>query len=574
MVAIAGQAGRPPGWAPALVRRLRGPSGLRAGWGTLPPAARVALLGLLASALVAVALGVYISIEIRRHLLDAEGRGLQAAVTAIEPSLPTTLQAGALDSEDIERLDRLIDRAFLDTDHVRVKLWSLDGVVLYSDAHDLIGQQFPDIQARIREVDAAGVLAEVTELDDAENILERNYPRLVEYYVAVRNESGAIVAVFEIYENVAFLEEALAGISRATWLAIGSGLTVLLVFLVVLVVASLRSITRDRAAAEARAAELGVLVGAAEALASSLVPSEFFARLQTRVRTALGLTRLSLQTGPPSSEAAVAHLLRDGSWLVAERETEPFAVDDVRLLRSVANSLDAALANALLYEEVRQAAQDRRSLLRKIDEAHEDERRRIVGELHDSLAGDLIRTLYGIRGIAARVPDVGSDIHAELVALESVLAQAETDLRAFLNRVRPVTVGEFGLRAALEGRVDRFRREAGIDARLNVRGDLEPSSDEVQLVLLRSLEEALLNVRKHAGATIVRVAITADASQIRLVVDDNGGGWREQAPTTGRGLGLPYMRERVVGLGGTLKTEASRLGGARLVLVIGREPPR
>lgn len=573
MVAVSAPATDSPGVRTGSARRVRGLGGLRAGWGALPPAARVAMLGVLASALVAIALGIYIPLEIRRHLLEAEGRGLEAAVTALEPSLPE-LDAGPLEASQIEALDRLVDRTLLDADHVRAKLWSLDGVVLYSDAHDLIGERFPDIDARIREVEAAGVLAEVTELDDPENVLERSYPRLVEYYVPVRSESGAIIAVFEIYENVAFLEEALAGISRATWLAIGSGLTVLLVFLIVLVVGSLRSITRDRAAAEARAAELGVLVGAAEALASSLVPAEFFARLQSRVRTALGLTRLALEANPPAGGSAVAHQLRDGSWLVAERATEAFTDDDARLLRSVANNLDVALANASLYEEVRQAAQARRSLLRKVDDAHEDERRRIVGELHDSLAGDLIRTLYGIRGIAARGTGLGSDVHAELVALESVVAQAETDLRAFLHRVQPVSLGEFGLRAALEERVDRFRQQTGLDVALTVRGDVEPYSGEIQLVVLRSAEEALLNIRKHAAATRVRVAITADPDRIRLAVDDDGGGWREQAPTKGRGLGLAYMRERVVGLGGTVRTEASRLGGARLVLIVDREAGR
>lgn len=130
--------------------------GVQGIWGALPPPGRVALLGVLASAVVAIALGVYIPLEIRRHLLDAEGRGLEAAVAALQPSLPR-LDGGPIDPVELDRLDRLIDRTLLDSDHVRAKLWSLDGVVLYSDEHALIGQSFPDVRPRLQEVAQVGV---------------------------------------------------------------------------------------------------------------------------------------------------------------------------------------------------------------------------------------------------------------------------------------------------------------------------------------------------------------------------------------------------------------------------------
>ena len=65
--------------------------------------------------------------------------------------------------------------------------------------------------------------------------------------------------------------------------------------------------------------------------------------------------------------------------------------------------------------------------------------------------------------------------------------------------------------------------------------------------------------------------VRANEDVLRLAVDDDGVGWLGQTPTEGRGLGLAYMRERVVGFGGTVRTEASRLGGARLVITIDRE---
>lgn len=169
---------------------------------------------------------------------------------------------------------------------------------------------------------------------------------------------------------------------------------------------------------------------------------------------------------------------------------------------------------------------------------------------------------------------MGDDVLAELAALEHVVAQAEVDLRAFMSRVQPASLDEFGLRAALQERVERFRAESRVDIALQVRGQPERYSKEAQLVCLRAAEEALLNVRKHAGARRVRVSVTADGTHLRLAVDDDGVGWKSQAPTEGRGLGLPYMRERVVGFGGTVVTEPSQLEGARLVVTIDREIDR
>lgn len=545
----------------AAMRRAAG-----AAWGALPPSGRLALLGVLASAVIAIALGLYIPLEIRRHLLEAEGRGLEAAVVALTPSLPD-LSSGSLTADEIELTDQLVDRALLDSDHVRAKLWALDGRVMYSDARELIGRVFGDVLPRLEEVVAGGTMHEVTELRDPENELERRYPRLIEFYVPVRDERGVALAVFEIYEDVGFLEQALSGITTATWLAIGSGLTILLVFLLALVAAAVRSVTRDRAAAEARAEELAILVGAAEAVASSLEPAEFFSQLESRVRHGLDLSRLTIEPSPPTDPSALAFELGDGTWLVAERALRGFGEDDARVLRSVANNLDAALANAALYAEVRDSAQARRALLRQVVQAHEDERRHLVGELHDSLAGDLIRVLYGLRGVGARAASLPADIRAELSGLEGRVSAAERGLRAFMNRIRPASLDEFGLPTALEEAVAQFRHDSGIEVRLRVGGRIETASTDRQLVILRAAEEALLNVRKHARAAHARVSVRVDDAHISLSVDDDGVGWGAASTTeAGGGIGLAYLRERIVGFGGAVRQERSRLGGARLVV--------
>jgi signal transduction histidine kinase len=344
-----------------------------------------------------------------------------------------------------------------------------------------------------------------------------------------------------------------------------------MLFLIALLWSTVRRVDRGREAAQRSAAESAILVDAADALASSLEPMELLARLRNELSGALRLDRLTIKATQSRGPEAASHPLSDGSWLVAERRGLPFTSHEDRLLHSVTSSLDTALANAILYATVRDSADERRELLERLDTAHEDERRTIVGELHDLLAGDLIRLLYGVRGIIARPAAVPDAIQQELIALELRIAATEDRLRAFMSRIRPVEADDVGLVFALEHAVGRIRQEAGLEVRLRVMGPTDELPSGVKRTLLRTTEEALLNVIKHAGARSVLVRLHV-GSAVVLSIDDDGVGWTGQAPgSTGRGLGLAYARERVTSLGGSLRTEDSRLGGARVVVQMPRE---
>jgi signal transduction histidine kinase len=533
-------------------------------WSELQPASRYALLGLAAAAVVVVFLGTFLSGEVSDKLLHAEAHGLVVAVAAIEPSLPDIADRPSLTPDEIGRVDTLIRQSILSEDRVRVKLWALDGTILYSDVPALIGRRFPEEKPALAAAAAAGFTSEVSTLDDPENLFETSADQLIEYHLAVHRPPGTVVGVLQTFEDVAILENAVHQIALTTWVAIIGSLGLLVLFLVLLLRGTTRSITGQRAIAEGRVTELAILSTAAEALASSLEPGRLFETLERRIMPALGLERLALLPSGEAAEGMTAIPLRDGRLLVAQR-AEPLNPDEERILRSAAHSLDAATANALLLAEVRGAASERQVLLQRVALAHEEERRTLVGELHDSLASDLIRTLYAIRRFELQVDGKAPDLAASIGKIETMVEDSEARLRAFMNRVRPTALDAFDLEAAVRDLVGRFERESGLATRLLIRGSVDELPEPAQVLLVRALEEALLNVRKHASATQVRVSLLQSEGTVTLTIDDDGTGWPDvPSAGPGRGLGLAYLRERVSGYGGGVSTTASRLGGARL----------
>ena len=99
------------------------------------------------------------------------------------------------DPAALAELDRTVHETVLGNPIVRVKVWTPDGLIVYSDAHALIGRRFPlpqDLRAALAD-DA--VRADVSDLSRPENRLERGDGRLVEVYLPLRLESGRLVLV-------------------------------------------------------------------------------------------------------------------------------------------------------------------------------------------------------------------------------------------------------------------------------------------------------------------------------------------------------------------------------------------
>jgi two-component system nitrate/nitrite sensor histidine kinase NarX len=199
-----------------------------------------------------------------------------------------------------------------------------------------------------------------------------------------------------------------------------------------------------------------------------------------------------------------------------------------------------------------------------------EERTALAHELHDSLAQTLASLRFQVRMLAETLEQEGSREEAleETSRIRNGLDEAHTELRELLNSFR-MPLDRRGLIPALEKLVGRFRQEAGIPIFLqcDCRQVELSASEEMQMV--RIVQEALTNIRKHARAQTVRVLVRCkSAGDYALLVEDDGVGFEETPPggRPGEHIGLSIMQERARRLGGHLRIESEPGEGTRVEL--------
>ncbi|MGH3127935.1 MAG: sensor histidine kinase, partial [Gaiellaceae bacterium] len=232
--------------------------------------------------------------------------------------------------------------------------------------------------------------------------------------------------------------------------------------------------------------------------------------------------------------------------------TSSFTDEDVRLTESLA----ARAATAVdLSERVS------RDAVRRVVEAQELERARLARELHDETGQALTSILLGLKSLEGRVDtDDGGDAVAEL---RDLVVSTLQDVRRLAVELRPAALDDFGLVPAIERLRDTVeeRGDLSVDVQSSL-GD-ERLPPEAETALYRIVQEALINVLKHADAMRVTVRLSRAEKSATLVVQDDGKGFHPESVRDG-GLGLVGMRERVALLGGRLTVQSSEGGGTLL----------
>ena len=192
-----------------------------------------------------------------------------------------------------------------------------------------------------------------------------------------------------------------------------------------------------------------------------------------------------------------------------------------------------------------------------------EERLRIARELHDSLTHSIsvIQVQAGVAVHLARKR--GEEVPPALMAIQEAGADAVRELRATLGVLRSEEDGDGSGLCQLDGLVARARA-AGLPVTITVTGTERPLPAEADQAAYRIVQEALTNVSRHAGQACASVHLHYAPESLSIQVDDDGTGAGAAPRSSGPGLGLVGMRERVSALGGRLHTGPQDDGGFRV----------
>ena len=212
-----------------------------------------------------------------------------------------------------------------------------------------------------------------------------------------------------------------------------------------------------------------------------------------------------------------------------------------------------------------------KSTIVRIIEAQEQERQRLVRQLHDGPAQSLTNLILQAE-ICERVFDIDAKrARAELVDLKTAVSSTFQKVRDYMFDLRPMMLDDLGLVPTLRRYVDNFNEKSGVPAVLTMTGNERRFAAYKEVVIFRVVQELLGNVRQHAHATRVTILLDVTDDQARIAVEDNGSGFNVDevlnAPQP-KGIGLSTMRERVEMLGGHLQVDSTIGRGTQVTLEI------
>lgn len=261
---------------------------------------------------------------------------------------------------------------------------------------------------------------------------------------------------------------------------------------------------------------------------------------------------------------AVPLLYRDKTLgiynIFVSRERHAYLEDEHELLMSIGRHLGMAIEKASVEEEAHTL-----SIMK--------ERTRMAHELHDSLAQTIASLRFKVRlfddSLRNSTTDPAPVLWSELEDLESTIDEAYAEIRSLITHFRAPLDGK-GIVRAVELLVEKFRKETGLEVFYYHNWALQNLAREVEIEVVRIVQEALNNIRKHSQATTVRILMHSnEEGRCSVLIEDNGIGLPEVLPepdpTTGEHIGMKVMQERAANIKGELQIESDPEEGGTLL---------
>lgn len=248
----------------------------------------------------------------------------------------------------------------------------------------------------------------------------------------------------------------------------------------------------------------------------------------------------------------------DIKWINLRAAPQRLSNGDVQWDGLMTNITRGKLAELAILDSRQQLAE----LSAHVEQVKEEERAHIAREIHDVLGGNLTAIKMALAQLMRRLPQEAALLErAQYVDL--LVDRSIEDAHRISRDLRP-SVLDLGIVAAIGWQAKEFQAQADIPCYVVATEEELDIPKEHATVLFRIFQEALTNVAKHSGATMVTVHLAADGNFVTLEVSDNGRGLSNDDRSKPKSFGLRGMQERAAALGGEMAVDAGMAGGCRV----------
>jgi signal transduction histidine kinase len=263
-------------------------------------------------------------------------------------------------------------------------------------------------------------------------------------------------------------------------------------------------------------------------------------------------------TGYVDFEFGVKSLSLGVSDYILKDELSPLS-----LYKSIVYSTERKKINLALENSELRA----RSFAKQLNNVLEEERSRIAREIHDEFGQQLSGLKMALSSLKKN-PGVSNEVEPVLDAIVADINTSIQSVRQIANELRPVLIDKLGLFAAIEWLVTEFGKKTGIISRIHIDGNQPVINKMPEINIFRICQEALTNITKHAGATMVTVRIENSEQGLLIRIVDNGKGIASNTLHNPLSMGLLNMKERANLIGAGLNISSSPGDGTIIELKI------
>jgi PAS domain S-box-containing protein len=219
-------------------------------------------------------------------------------------------------------------------------------------------------------------------------------------------------------------------------------------------------------------------------------------------------------------------------------------------------------------EQLRTSRDQLRALAARLQSVREEERTSIAREIHDELGQACTAIKMDLALIGRRLTKRQVPLRAKVDSAIQLVDSTIASLRRIASELRPRTLDDLGLPAALESQAQEFEGRTGICCSVTLPEEPLTLDADRSTTIFRIFQESLTNVARHAHANRVEARLYKEGNRLIFEVFDNGIGFDPKEAKARKSLGLVGMQERALLLNGDFKTESVPGAGTTVILTL------